>query len=207
MIHGGHAGENGDLVFAHRAHGGSGVEVVEQDGARAGREADAQHRVEPEHVEERQHAEADVAGVQREARMVEDLSDVGCQVAVRDHRRLGSAGSPRGEQQHGDVRVVARHAGGRLGVPGAVERRTEHDGGLDRRELAVELGVGCLRVQRYGDRADPQRPEVRRDERDRVVTFDRHLVAGPDALGSERARDTCCARFELAVRDGVGPGS
>ena len=55
---------------------------------------------------------------------------------------------------------VARHARGRLGVTGAVERRAEHDGGLDRRELAVELEVGGLRVQRY---RVPRRPAAPRD--------------------------------------------
>ena len=51
----------------------------------------AEHDVEPEDVEQRQHAEHDVAGVLVVAARGEHLADVGVQVAVGEHRRPGQA--------------------------------------------------------------------------------------------------------------------
>ena len=203
MIHRRDAGEHGDETIAHRVHRGGGVEVVEQKGRRTGGEPDAEHCIEPEHVEHGQHAETDVTGVEREARVIQHLADVGRQVAMREHRRLRRSRRAGGEQQDCDVGVIARHRVGGLGTAGSVERTAEHDRRFDGRELAVELRVRRVRVVGHRDRARSQHPEVRRDERNRVVPLDRHSGTGLHALGAERAGDAGGARLELPVRDRI----
>ena len=75
----------------------------------------AQHRVEPIDVEERQHPEDDVVGVDHRRLHGSGLLDVGQQCAVGQHRRAGVVGGAAGVEQAGQrLRVRQRRHGPRL---------------------------------------------------------------------------------------------
>jgi hypothetical protein len=89
-----------------------GVDRVEDDVQVEARQQDQptgeQHRREhaqgqPEHVEQRQHAERDLAPRRRIGDPEPGLVGVGDQVRVGQHRRLRRAGGPAGELQDRDI--------------------------------------------------------------------------------------------------------
>jgi len=198
------------------------VEALDEHGRASDLQGDAQHRVEAEHVEQRQHGEHDLLEVAGPPRVGQDLADVAGEVPVGEHRRPGRAGGAAGEQQHGDVarrplddrrrlarqEVRHRHGGGhgalrhdgRGGAGGVDERQAR----LDEPQLPPQLGGGALGVERHGDGARPQHGEVGGDEARGVAGEDRDPVAGADAPLDQRAPGPGHLVAQLAVgRDGV----
>ena len=73
--------------------------------------------------------------------------------------------------------------------------------GGDRAEPLLDLGRSQQDVDRDHDRPEPERAEVRLDERRRVRQHDRHAVSGPDAAPRELCRGALDACAELRVGD------
>ena len=84
------------------------IEALVQHQRRAGGQRQPQRHVQPEDVEQRQGHEADVVGAE-DLGDAEHLVQVGRQVAVGEHGRLGLARRPRGEQQDGEVGLGSLH--------------------------------------------------------------------------------------------------
>ena len=135
------AGDDRDAAVADRLDGGCGVEPLDEHDGGADAESEPDHHVEPEDVEQRQHAVDHVVGADVALRGTA-LIEVGLQVAVGEHRRAGRAGGSAGEHEHRDLRAVdvdRLDGAGREqvvegdDVVGAAARRVgEHDH-LDRR--------------------------------------------------------------------------
>ena len=106
--HGGHARDHGDAGFAHPGERSGRIEALDDRDRRARRERQAERDVEPEHVEERQQAEPDVVGTQREPGMALHLREVRGQRTVGEDRGLRRPGGAGREEQHGGI-VVADH--------------------------------------------------------------------------------------------------
>ena len=190
----------------------TGVELREQDAAQPAGETDAERDVEPEDVEEGQRREADVLGGHLQPGVALDLADVRLEVPVREHRGTRRARRAGREEQHRELRLVAlgldRHRF-RLRQLRGTDRTGQleqvlgagaahHDPGPDAGHLDRVGGHGRARVDGHGDRAGPERAEVRADEVGVVPARDRDPVARlhperGEAPGRERGD-----RFEVA---------
>ena len=121
-------GDDGDAALVDRCERGRGIEALHEHDRGADAQAETEHDVEPEDVEQRQHAVDDVVGVDVAVRR-QALLDVGQQVAVAEHRRPRRAGGAAGEDQHGQVRRLdvdrrqrpsAREQSSNATVPGSI---------------------------------------------------------------------------------------
>jgi hypothetical protein len=135
------------------------VEPLDEQHGGTGVERQAQHDVEAEDVEQRQHAEGHVGGELLAALVALDLLEVREQVAVAEHGRPRRSGGAAGEHQHGQVAGLAlddRHGVDREQVLERV-RPLEVDprGGDDVRQLGqrgpIESAHRSLRRRRDDD--------------------------------------------------------
>ena len=99
------ARDDGDAAVADRLDGGGGVESLHEHDGGADAESEPDHHVEPEDVEQREHAVDHVVGADVALRGAA-LVEVRLQVAVGEHRRTGRAGRAAGEHQHRELRAV-----------------------------------------------------------------------------------------------------
>ena len=196
-------------MLGHRGQRGVRVEPLDEHDRAADPQRQPEQRVQPEHVEQRQHGQRHVVDAVGAGRVGEDLVEVGGQVPVGEHRRARGARRAAGEQQHGHVvggtvdqrgRIggeevghvdVALVAGDRGGVDvvghlagGRADQRELHAGDG---QLALDLGGGALRVQRDGDGAHAEHRQVGRHEVPVVGGQDRHPVARRHPPGDEGA--------------------
>ncbi len=96
------AGDDGDAAVGDRLQRGGRVEPLHEHHGRADRQREAEHDVQAEDVEHRQHAVHDVVAV-HVSLGAQALLDVGAQVAVGQHRRAWCARGSAGEEQHGEM--------------------------------------------------------------------------------------------------------
>jgi hypothetical protein len=193
-----------------------GIEALEEQQGRAARHPVGEHDVERVDVEQRQHADDDVALLELELRLP-DLPLVREQVPVHEHGALGPAGRARRVLQQREAVLAVRHRRGlrvvdqplpgertRRRLPGAVDQhvldigadvlhgRQERLGDHDRAGARVgqdgrDLAAGERDVQRHSNEPRPQDPVERLDERRRVAGHERDPVAGRPLAGRREA--------------------
>ncbi len=99
----GHGRDHGDAVAADARQRLDRMEVVDQRDRRAGVQRETEHDVQAVDVEQREHAERDVARFDAQAGVRLHLLDVREQGTVREHGRFRRTGGARGEQQDREI--------------------------------------------------------------------------------------------------------
>ena len=170
----------GDAVLGDQAEELIEVEAGHRHDRRAGAQTLVHDHRHPVDVEERQHADQGVVGLDRER--VLDLPDVGDQVRVREHHPLGQAGGAARVGQHRQVGGrVDLDLGRRVGVAEQVAERLRPLGLPEHVELVGDPGPlgrlpSRLVERRHGDQ----------DLRARVLELVGELVRGVERVGRGR---------------------